>query len=50
MANNYLKLEINNFFKNIGLNRNLITNLAYPNIILLTIETIYKNLSYDYNT
>lgn len=50
MANDFLKLEINSFFKNIGLNQNLITSLAYPNILLLTIETIYKNLNYDYNT
>ena len=33
-----------------GLNQNLITSLAYPNILLLTIENIYKNLNYDYNT
>ena len=50
MANDFLKLEINSFFKNIGLNQNLITSLAYPNILLLTIENIYKNLNYDYNT
>jgi len=50
MANDFLELEINNFFKNIGLNQNLIISLAYPRAVLLTIESIYKNLDYDYNT
>jgi len=50
MTDDAWEQKINDFFKNISFNQNPITSFAYPRAVLLNIESIYKNLDYDYNT
>ena len=50
MADNSWEVEINDFFENIRLNKVPNTRLNDARAVLLTIETIYKNSGYDYNT